>query len=355
MFCRKLHRTLKFKGPLLNWISSFISNRHQRGVFRGKMSDFVPVLSGVPQGSVLGPLLFNIYVNDLHLHLRSKIFQYADDTFLFRVINDDSDVQFLQNDLATLHWWSENNALQLNPQKCQVMCISRRKNKPSPEYFVSNTKLSTATSLHLLGVQISSDLTWNEQVSSVTKKCNKLLGFLRTVVGNQNQNILFTLYRSLVLPIIDSCSPVWFVYRKNHINNLETIQRRATRFILGQKRGDHSYGERLKQLNLMDLNNRRKYLSTCFACSCISNTTSSFVFSNWSVNSCHPDALLFNDHITPKTDSFKFTIAANFPRMWAELPDSVRDNFILYSMSSFKKHLQSHFTEISYVQLELDS
>ena len=132
----KLHRTYGFKGPLLNWISSFISNRHQRVVFRGKMSDFVPVLSGVPQGSVLGPLLFNIYVNDLHLHLRSKIFHYADDTFLFRVINDDSDVQFLQNDLATLHWWSENNALQLNPQKCQVMCISRRKNKPSPEYFV---------------------------------------------------------------------------------------------------------------------------------------------------------------------------------------------------------------------------
>ena len=266
------------------------------------MSDFVPVLSGVPPGSVLGPLLFNIYVNDLHLHLRSKIFQYADDTFLFRVINDDSDVQFLQNDLATLHWWSENNALQLNPQKCQVTCISRRKNKLSPEYFVSNTKLSTATSLRLLGVQISSDLTWNEQVSSVTKKCNKLLGFLRTVVGNQNQNILLTLYRSLVLPIID------FVHRfglcKNHINNLETIQRRATRFILGQKRGDQSYGERLKQLNLMDLNNRRKYLSTCFACSCISNTTSSFVFSNWSVNSRHPDTLLFNDHITPKTDSF---------------------------------------------------
>ena len=192
--------------------------------FRGKMSDFVPVLSGVPLGSVLGPLLFNIYVNDLHVHLRSTIFQYADDTFLFRVINDDSDVQFLQNDSAALHWWSENNALQLNPQKCQVMCISRRKNKPSPEYFVSNTKFSTATSLRLLGVQISSDFTWNEQVSSVTKKCNKLLGFLRTVVGNQNQNISLALNRSLVLPIIEFCSPVWLVYRKNHINNLKLFR-----------------------------------------------------------------------------------------------------------------------------------
>ena len=200
--------------------------------------------------NVLGPLIFNIYINDLHLHLRSKIFQYADDTFLFRVINDDSDVQFLQNDLATLHWWSENNALQLNPQKCQVMCISRRKNKPSPEYFVSNTKLSTATSLHLLGVKISSDLTRNEQVSSVTKKCNKLLGFLRTDVGNQNQTILLTLYRSLVLPIIDFCSLVWLVYRKNHINNLETIRRCATRFILGQKGGTNPMGSVLNSLLL---------------------------------------------------------------------------------------------------------
>ena len=82
-------------------------------------------------------------------------------------------------------------------------------------------------------------------MSSVIKKCNKLLHFLRTVVGNQNQNILFTLYCSIVLPIIDFCSPVWLVYRKNHINNLETIQRGATRFILGQKKGDQSYGERL--------------------------------------------------------------------------------------------------------------
>ena len=104
----------------------------------------------------------------------------------------------------------------------------------------------------------------------------------------------------------------------------------------------------------MDLNNRRKYLSICFACSCISKT-SSFVFSNWSVNLRHTDSLLFNDHITPKTDSFKFTVAANFPRMWAELPDSVRDSFILYSKSSFKKHLKSHYTEISYVELERDS
>ena len=233
------------------------------------------------------------------------------------------------------------------------MCICRRKNKPSPEYFVSDTKLSTATSLRLLGVQVSYDLSWKEQVSNVTKKCNKLLGFLRTVVGNQNKNILLTLYRSLILPIIDFCSPVWFVYQKNHTDNLETIQRRATRFILCQRRGDQSYEKRLKQLNLMNLANRRKYLSICFACNCFLNS-SSFTFSSWSVNSRHPNNLLFNDHITAKTDSFKFTIAVNFPRMWAALPEPVRENFIMYtSKSSFKKHLKNYLTEISHVELKL--
>ena len=111
-------------------------------------------------------------------------------------------------------------------------------------------------------------------------------------------------------------------------------------FKSSSERGDQLYGERLKQLKLMDLNNRRKYLSICFACSCILNS-SSFVFGNWSVNTRHLHKLVFNDHITPKTDSFKYTIAANFPRMWAKLPESVRDNFIMYtSKSSFKKILK---------------
>ena len=329
----KLHRTYGFRGPLLNWISSFISNRTQRIVFRGQKSDFVPVLSGVPQGSVLGPFLFNIYVNDLNLHLHSKIFQYADETFPFRTINNDSDVQILQKDLATLHWWSENNALQLNPQKCQVMCICRRKNKPSPVYFVSDTKLSTATSLRLLGVQISNDLTWNEQVSNVTKKCNKLLGFLRTVVGKQNQNILLTLYRSLVLPIIDFSSPVWFVYQKNHIKNLETIQRRATRFILGQKRGDQSYGERLKQLKLMDLNNRRKYLSICFTCSCILNS-SSFVFGNWSVNTRHLQSWFLMTTSRQKQTVLSILLLPTSPACGLSFPSQSGIIFIMYTSKS---------------------
>ncbi len=105
----------------------------------------------------------------------------------------------------------------------------------------------------------------------------------------------------------------------------------------------------------MNLVNRRKYLSICFAASCLLSSNS-FNFTNWSVNSRHQDHLLFNDHVTPKTDSFKYTLAANLPRMWAELPESVRDCFIVHSrMPVFKKGLKRHLTDISFEELELDS
>jgi len=234
------------------------------------------------------------------------------------------------------------------------MSICRRKNKPVPVYFVSNTQLIEAPSLRLLGVQVSADLSWNEHVSNVTKKCNRLIGFLRTVVGKQSPTILLTLYRSLVLPVIDFCSPVWFVHRKNHIDSLELIQRRATRFILGQRRGDQSYGERLQQLKIMDLSNRRKYLLICFACNCILNSDE-FCFSNWTVNIRHSEDLLFNNHITPKTESCKHTIRVKFPSLWAALPISVREKFLLNNMKSFKYHLKKHCLQMSIEELELDS
>ena len=129
---QKLHRTYGLSGSLLQWITSFLTGRRQRVLFRGATSDWTNVRSGVPQGSVLGPLLFNVYVNDLHLHLNSSMYAYADDTFIFREIKTDHDISVLQSDMDKLNWWSKNNALQLNPSKCQVMCINRRKVKPTP-------------------------------------------------------------------------------------------------------------------------------------------------------------------------------------------------------------------------------
>ena len=209
-------------------------------MFCGASSEWTNVLSEVPQGSVLSPLLFNIYANDLHLHLISTIYAYADDTFTFREIKTDHDISVLQPDLDSWNWWSNNNSLQLNPSKCQVMCITSRKDKPVPSYSVNNTTLETCESLRLLGVTVSSDLSWNCHVNNITKKCNKLLGFIRVVVGVKNPYVLLKLYQALILSILDYCSPVWNVHKEYNVEKLEQIQHRATRMILCQRRGSNT-------------------------------------------------------------------------------------------------------------------
>ena len=119
----------------MKWIESFLRDRTQRIVFNGNTSEWSSVLSGVPQGSVLGPLLFNIYVNDLHLYLHSRPFQYADDTFASRVIRSNEDVDLLQYDIESIASWSKLNCLSLNVNKCQVYGPYQRKGTQLFQYI----------------------------------------------------------------------------------------------------------------------------------------------------------------------------------------------------------------------------
>ena len=142
------------------------------------------------------------------------------------------------------------------------MCITRRRDKPVPSYSVNNTTHETCDSLRLLGVMISRDLSWNCHVNNITKKCNKLLGFIRVVVGVKYPYVLLKLYQTLILPILDYSSPVWNVYKNCNVEKLEQIQQRATRMILCQHRGEQQYQDRLKTLNLTTLKTRRSYLQS---------------------------------------------------------------------------------------------
>jgi hypothetical protein len=340
---KKLHKTYGIRGPLLQWITSFLTGRRQCVLFRGASSEWINVLSGVPQGSVLGPLLFNIYVNDLHLHLQSSIYAYADDTLIFREIKGDTDIATLQSDLDTLNWWSNNNALQLNPSKCNVMCITRRKVKPVPSYNVNNTTLATTDSLRLLGVTVCSDLSWNCHVNNTVKKCNKLLGFIRIVAGSKNSYVLLKLYQALILPILDYCAPVWNVYKKCNIEKLEQVQHRATRLVLCQRRGEQSYENRLRTLKLTSLKTRRTYLSVSFACSCLINGNL-FHFCRWCVNT-RRETITFKQTITPKTDAYKNSLLITFPVLWSAIPSDTRDSLLTCSKSAFKYQLKSHYLD----------
>ena len=149
----KLHK-YGICGSVLSWFNSYLNNRSQRVIFQGTESEQLRVYSGVPQGSVLGPLLFNIFVFDLPFCVQSSLRQYADDTVLYRPIRSDSDTVILQSDLNNIINWCNINHMSLNPMKCKLMTITRSRHPPSPIYNIGSDSLEVVSHYKYLGVII---------------------------------------------------------------------------------------------------------------------------------------------------------------------------------------------------------
>ena len=161
---------------MLGWILSFLSDRKQRVVFQGCYSDWVPVSSGVPQGSVLGPILFLLFVNDINNSLSSPLFQFADDHSIVRCIRSFQDHQALQNYLDKIHLWTLKNNRPPNASKCAVVNFSRSSSHSL--YNLGGFKIKVANDFKLLGVVFNSSLSFSSHVDSVCKKSFSLDWFL---------------------------------------------------------------------------------------------------------------------------------------------------------------------------------
>ena len=173
----KLER-LGFCGSLLKWLRSYLSGRVMSVKIGDVFSAIFAVFSGVPQGSHLGPLLYLLYMNDVHLSLSCRKLSYADDIKLFSVINDISDAASLQNQLDIFASWCTTNRMVLNASKCSVMTFTRKRSTISFNYNVSNSSLSRSSSIKDLGVVMDCKLSFNEHISYVVSKASKVLGFV---------------------------------------------------------------------------------------------------------------------------------------------------------------------------------
>ena len=240
-------------GRVLNWIEAWLKNRTQRVVINGEKSDWGDVMSGVPQGSVLGPLLFIIYINDLDNVVTCDISKFADDTKVGRLINSQHDVELLQTDLDRMYEWSINWQMNFNIGKCSVLHIGR--NNTSNSYTLNGEGLSKLDSARDLGVIVSYDLRPREQCINARNKANRVLGFIARSVTNKTAEVILRLYLALVRPHLDYAVQFWSPYYRMDINRLESIQRRMTKMICGMR--NLSYEERLKRLNLHSLERRR--------------------------------------------------------------------------------------------------
>ena len=205
----------------------FLCFRKQRVVVNGVNSDWTPVLSGVSQGTVLGPLLFSLYIIDIKLYTESEIRLFADDCVCYREIKDKEDTMKLQRDLDRLGSWARKWGIRFQPDKCNMMQLTRKRiNEIYASFTLEGTDLENVERIKYLGVTITRDLRWNTHVSNVSTKANRTLGFLRRNLHSCSQ-VKEAAYKGMVRPVLDYGSSVWDHPGVVLQEELESVQKRA--------------------------------------------------------------------------------------------------------------------------------
>ena len=240
-------------GNVAEWIEVWLTNRKQKVGLNKKYSDWRSVVSGVPQGSVLGPLLFLIYINDLDEGIISKLGKFADDTKVARGVSNDSEVDILREDLSTIFQWSVDWQMLFNLDKCTVMHLGSKNSQC--EYKMGNNILKKSKQERDLGVIMDSSGKSTEQCIMAVKKANAVLGMIKRNILFKSKDVIVRLYKALVRPKLEYCIQAWCPYLKKDIDILERVQKRATKMIEGYN--NLSYEDRLSNTGLIKLEKRR--------------------------------------------------------------------------------------------------
>jgi len=309
-FLMKL-RYYGISGRILGWIGDFLRGRHQRVTLEGFKSTAASVESGVPQGSVLGPLLFLLYINDLPQTVASSTRLFADDCLMYRVVKKPKDKDKivetnqdnLQKDLDALSEWQNRWQLRFNPKKCYVMRITRSKTPACRSYFLNGVELQVVETSAYLGVQLQNNLGWNAQVEYAAGKASRTLGMVKRNLRVDSVKLKTTAYNSLVRPVMEYGAAAWDPHTQKNINKLEGIQRSAARFILrNYERTPGTVTGLLRQLEMETLEERRREMRLCML----------FKILNDLVDVPHSDLLTIAQQRTRGSHSLKFdTLRAN--------------------------------------------
>ena len=338
-------------GKLWNWFRCYLSNRLQCVTISNSHSDLLPVLSGVPQGSILGPMLFIIYINDMPLTCHfSKIFLFADDAKLCKGIPYVTDSTLLQHDLHNLQVWSLENHLQFNISKCVSLSINRKFNTT---YTIDSQPLPQLDSHRDLGVLLSTDLTWSTHLDNISSKAYKILGFLRcTFMNCYNTDAKKQLYIMLVRSHLLYCSQLWNPCLIKDIINMERIQRRSTKYILNDYTSD--YKTRLLKLKLLPLMYLLDLSDVLFFIKSIKLPSDNFnilhfvSFSSSNTRSSSHNKL---NHHYSRTNKIRNSYFVRLPRLWNSLPPvDLNQSFSsikTYIYNYLWKHFEANFNQFN--------
>ena len=249
---------------LISWVADYLSARIQQVVVDGSISDPTPVLSGVPQGSILGPLLFLIYVNsitEVDVSPLVRCILYADDVLLYCPVGSQSDYAVLQNDINAITEWSDHHYLALNAAKCKYMIISRKRvrNDPTLPLTLNGVALEKVDTFKYLGVLLSNNLSWTNHISNACTKARKILGLLyRRFYNHASNDSIRQLYLSLARPHLEYAAALWDPHTVKDVQLLENTQKFALKLIT--RNWDSSYQDLLALADLPSLSSRRLHV-----------------------------------------------------------------------------------------------
>jgi ribonucleases P/MRP protein subunit RPP40 len=262
-------RNYGITGPVNQWIVNFLAQRSQRVVCKGEHSDWAPVLSGVPQGSVIGPLLFLIYINDLPDKVRATVRLFADDTIMYMTLTCPQDATSLQEDLNRLAVWEEKWQMKFHPKKCSVLRITRSQSPQIHNYLLHGHILKTETDSKYLGVTINNQLSWNNHIDIMCNKANNSIAFLRRNLQISQRHIKANAYTTLVRPQVEYTAVVWDPYTQENQKKIEMVQRRAARYVCNTYSREASVTTMLQELGWRSLLQRRADIRLVFLYKCI--------------------------------------------------------------------------------------
>ena len=245
------------QGNIYNWISSWLTKRQQRVVIKDHNSSYIHVNSGVPQGTVLGPLMFLLYINDITTNISSNIRLFADDCVLYRVIHSEQDHHILQQDLNLIIQWTVLWQMCLNTDKCAILTCSRSTSPPEFQYYINGNTLNRTNQHTYLGVLFHSFMSFSPHINNIASDAVKSLNFVRRNLSKCDESIKSAAYLGLIRPKLEYASAVWDPHLSKDINTIERVQRIAARWVKSNYNWENSVSNMLSELHWPTLHNRR--------------------------------------------------------------------------------------------------
>ena len=333
-------------GNLWMWFRSYLSERQQLVSINNHKSDLLPVLSGVPQGSIFGSLLFIIYINDLPSTINHSLpLLFADDTKCLANVNSPISSFLLQKDLNSISSWAIQWNMSFNEAKCVHLHFSSDTSSDLQySYFLNNSLISPANSHKDLGVTLSSDLTWTKHYRHITSSAYRSLGLIRRSFKTNSISAKRQLYLSLVRSHLSYCSPVWRPYLIKDIILLERVQERATKYILNDYTSSYKY--HLKALHILPLMYYFELIDITFFVNSLKNPDSYFNINDYvTFSDSNTRSSSFNKlkHNESSSNSARHLFFNRLPHLWNSLAPVDLDSSTESIKSTINKHLWSHF------------